>query len=161
MIGRKVRWRHFYTTLAHSSHKRLSIRFILTHTAKIPMKIYHWLWLLSALLWMAVIFYLSHQPSIPLPPLFPFQDKVFHALVYAILGFCYRGAVPYNSGKTVILAGILGTLYGISDEFHQSFIPGRDASTGDVIADCVGAFAGAAFMQILWQRLVHRKPGIT
>jgi VanZ family protein len=41
-------------------------------------------------------------------------------------------------------AALAAVLYGLSDEVHQSFIPGRDASVGDVVADALGALLGAA-----------------
>jgi VanZ family protein len=51
-------------------------------------------------------------------------------------------AVHYHLGKNVkknipwIL--IIGCLFALSDEFHQSFVPGRTSEIGDIIADCLG-----------------------
>jgi VanZ family protein len=42
-----------------------------------------------------------------------------------------------------LLAVIFGTLYGISDEFHQSFVPGRDVSGFDVFIDFLGSAIGS------------------
>jgi VanZ family protein len=48
----------------------------------------------------------------------------------------------YSHRYLLILSIILSTLYGLSDEIHQSFVSGRNASGTDVIADGVGAVIG-------------------
>ena len=52
-------------------------------------------------------------------------------------------------GRAVAITTLLATLYGASDEWHQSFVPGRDASAGDVAKDLGGALTGA----LLFRRL--------
>lgn len=92
------------------------------------------------------IFYLSHQPSLNIvPPLFPHQDKVLHMIEFFSLFVAiflnrdlYRG--PY--AMTVLYS--VGLLYALSDEIHQSFVPGRDCSAGDFIADAAGLAIGLA-----------------
>lgn len=109
-----------------------------------------------AIIWMTTIFLLSHQQSLPSPTLFPSQDKLFHVIVYAVLGMLFIGALPHKPAappcRTVMIAGLLATLYGCSDEFHQSFIPGRSAEITDILADGVGAFLGASITALLSQR---------
>jgi len=53
---------------------------------------------------------------------------------------------------------LLAFTYGILDEYHQSFVPLRNVSFGDIIADTVGGFIAA-----LWARrwVIIRKPGMT
>ncbi|MCO5144258.1 MAG: VanZ family protein [Oligoflexia bacterium] len=95
--------------------------------------------------YMGVIFYWSHQPTIPLPQKFAHQDKVMHFFAYFILGFLIANA--YQSGtikKRFWVALTVASLYGFSDEVHQYFIPGRDTSFLDWLADTAGAYAGAA-----------------
>jgi len=103
----------------------------------------HRLSLLLAVVWMGVLFWLSHQPSIDAPMLFPGQDKVFHASVYGILGFFLLGALrPTYAGYTpgqIRASIVIASLYGISDEFHQSFVPGRSPDVWDWVADTTGA----------------------
>jgi VanZ family protein len=100
-------------------------------------------WLL-ALFYMAGIFYLSHQPTVPLPERFPHQDKVFHFLAYWILGFLLAHAASRGGTKRRFwFAFSCAALYGVSDEIHQYFVPGRDASVGDWVADAIGAWFGA------------------
>lgn len=49
----------------------------------------------------------------------------------------------YSKGFLLILAIILSTLYGLSDEVHQALIPERTASIGDIVADGFGSLIGA------------------
>jgi VanZ family protein len=106
--------------------------------------------LLLALVWMAYIFYLSHQPSLDLPSLFENQDKVMHFVTYGILGVFLLGAMalpPAGYGTAqVALATLIASLYGISDEFHQSFVPGRTPDVVDWIADTSGALLAALLL---------------
>jgi VanZ family protein len=96
--------------------------------------------------YMGVIFYLSHQPSVPIPPRFPHQDKVFHFLAYFLLAMLVAGANQEGGRKRRFFSAfIVAALYGISDEIHQSFVPGRDASVLDWIADAGGGWVGAYF----------------
>jgi VanZ family protein len=102
-----------------------------------------------ALAWAALVFYLSSK-SDPLPfsvSTFPGEDKVLHALAYGVLGalVALSAAGPRFPGRrAVLLAAALASLYGVTDELHQSFVPGRDTSAGDWVADTLGAATGAA-----------------
>ena len=106
--------------------------------------------LLLALAWMAVLFYLSHQPTLDTPMLFPGQDKLFHALVYGVLGFLLLGSrAPAPDGFTELQIRssiLIASLYGISDEFHQYFIPGRSADAWDWVADTLGAVIAVSLL---------------
>lgn len=104
----------------------------------------------SALAWaavlgyMAAIFYLSHQPSVPIPMKFPVQDKVLHFIAYFLLaGLLTHAFLSGGIKKRFLLAFLVAAAYGITDEFHQSFVPGREASIWDWIADAAGAWFGA------------------
>ncbi len=114
--------------------------------------------LLLALAWMGLIFYLSHQPSLPTPALFEGQDKLFHALVYALLASLYLGVLPtarlaLQPRRWITIMALLATLYGLSDEFHQSFIPGRSAEVLDLLADAAGALLGSAITGLFLLRM--------
>jgi VanZ family protein len=90
----------------------------------------------------------SWVPPAGSPPLPLHADKVAHFLQYGFLGLLLvlalrRGLELRDWPAAVALAWLIGTLYGISDEFHQSFVPGRDASVPDAIADAIGAAVGA------------------
>ena len=117
--------------------------------------------LLLALAWMAVLFYLSHQPTLETPALFPGQDKLFHALAYGVLGFLLLGSLaPATDGFTSIQIRssiLIASLYGISDEFHQYFIPGRSSDAWDWVADTLGAVIAVsllAWMSRKWKSAV-------
>lgn len=88
------------------------------------------------------------QSAFPSPVSIPFPlDKILHFLEFALLGFFTLRAVllTWNLGQkaALLLAGSLAGLWGLLDEWHQSFVPLRQASWGDALADIAGAFAGA------------------
>lgn len=93
--------------------------------------------------WMALIFLLSSQSSVSAPMLFSGTDKLLHALCYGILGFFLaRSFVPpiVTTWNRVLLVTALVTAYGIADEYHQWYVPRREASGWDALADGVGGF---------------------
>lgn len=103
-----------------------------------------WLWIPPAC-YCAFIFYLSSQSNISGPSWIP--DKVAHLALYSGLGWLTaRCSAGYGSSriKVWISAWAFCLIYGISDEFHQYFVPGRTAEVGDVIADMLGGLVGAA-----------------
>jgi len=108
---------------------------------------------------MAFIFYLSSMPEPPLPP--AVNDKEAHSSGYALLALLVARAAAGGLGRrvtrTVALVAIaVAIAYGISDEFHQSFVPGRDSDIHDVYADAVGAVIGTmacGAWGIIWPRL--------
>lgn len=102
-----------------------------------------------AAFWAGVLFFLSAQQDVPGGFTLPAgADKVVHFALYFVLG----GALAWGRTRTralrrrmwttdgVLIAG--GMLYAASDEWHQSFVPGRHPSGGDVVADSLGLLAG-------------------
>ena len=98
---------------------------------------------LAPVAWGALIFWASHQPSLGLELPFPHFDKLLHFGTYTVLGTLIRFALGTRGPRDFLIAWMLGTLYGLSDEFHQAFVPGRDADLLDWAADCFGALVGA------------------
>lgn len=105
----------------------------------------HFLWYqFPAIIWAAAIFIQSSISDIPTPELgFDWQDKVYHAIEYAILGFLLQRALFFQNNQLFKkYAGgftwLLGSLYAISDEIHQYFVPGRSADVADALADIAG-----------------------
>ena len=104
----------------------------------------------------ALMFYLSSQSSIPkFFPGFYLSDKLLHGIEYAIFGGLVFHALqdspktPETLKKTIVFSFLLVLLYGISDETHQYFVPKRDASFFDLIADLVGGGLGIWLMYSL------------
>ena len=100
---------------------------------------------------MGMIFFLSHQPGdFARLPQFAGVDKAAHVFAYGLLaGAFLYGLHPFThtskGGATALIVVIFCLLYGISDELHQSFIPGRDASVWDVVADMAGTILVVAW----------------
>jgi VanZ family protein len=114
-----------------------------------------WYWMPVAL-YAGVIFFLSNQshPEEHLPSflLKDVSDKVLHAVEYAVLGgLCYRafrwGLNGQVAARALIIAIVTASLYGVTDEVHQLFVPFRESSWLDWLADTVGAVIGA----LSWQ----------
>ena len=104
---------------------------------------------LPALAWATFIFWLSAQSYPPTPgPEFPFKDKVGHLGLYVILASLlllplrYRLRLPLP--KAAVLAILLTSAYGASDEFHQRFVPRRTCDVWDWAADTTGGIVAAA-----------------
>jgi VanZ family protein len=102
---------------------------------------------LPALLYMALIFRASSGP-ITNPTLQRVPDYILHTLgyvpLYALLFWALNEGLAPRAGRGGYLLPLLLTmLYGASDEFHQSFVPGRDCSVYDWLADTAGATAAA------------------
>ena len=105
----------------------------------------HFLWFqFPAIAWAIAIFVQSSLSYIQAPDLgFNFQDKVAHIVEYAIFGFFIRRALVFQNNEFIQkyanhLTLLIGSLYAVSDEIHQAFVPGRHADVGDVIADILG-----------------------
>jgi VanZ family protein len=110
-----------------------------------------WYWIPVAL-YAGVIFYLSSQPHpdeyLPSFLLTDVSDKVLHAVEYAVLGgLCYRAFRWSVNGQmeshALLFAIAMASLYGMTDEVHQSFVPFRESSWLDWLADTAGATVGA------------------
>ncbi len=112
-------------------------------------------------LYMALIFVVSslEQPPLPMPE---FEwltiDKLYHFVEYAVLGGLL--AIAFVKAKPAVVpskliwlvAMVLSILYGASDEWHQTFVPGRFATLADWVADALGSIAG-----VLAVYLYHKK----
>ena len=121
-----------------------------------------WYWMPVAL-YAGAIFFLSSQsyPEEQLPSflLEGVSDKVLHAVEYGILSLlCYR-ALRWAAGsavarQAVVLAIMTASVFGLTDEVHQLFVPFRESSWLDWLADTIGAVIGA----LSWRFLSSNEP---
>ncbi len=99
-----------------------------------------------AIVIMGGIFYLSHIPELPKVDFgLHYEDKIAHIFAYLVLGLtlilALKGSFIHLSRKKIFwLVILIGSFYGISDEFHQSFVPGRYVEFLDWVADITGIF---------------------
>ncbi len=101
---------------------------------------------------------ISQVPALPSG----FTDKDGHGLLYAGLAVLVLRAASGATWDGVSLraaaaAVAFAAVYGITDEFHQWFVPGRTADVNDWVADCTGAATGVAVVWLIAR--VVRKPG--
>lgn len=105
-----------------------------------------WCRWIPAMVWMGVIFALSAQPHLPSPPS-PFWDKILekggHTLEYAVLASLLWLA---TGQRRPFMVWAVAVVYAISDEYHQSFVPGRDPDVVDALFDA----SGAALALLVW-----------
>ena len=84
----------------------------------------------------------------------PAHGVAYAALAVAMLRGLTGARVAGVPVRTALLAAVLATAYGVTDEFHQSFVAGRHAELRDVAADALGATAGAALGWVWGTRAV-------
>jgi VanZ family protein len=94
------------------------------------------------LLYCLIIYWLSNQQSLPAPMWFEFQDKIYHAGAYFIMGILAWRSFRHIITVPIVLALVsvlFCSLYGGTDEWHQSFVVGRSSDVRDWLADTSGA----------------------
>jgi len=113
-----------------------------------------------ALYWLPLIVYClaiyiqSDLPASEHIPSFEFSDKALHFLAYAVMGILFYRAyqtlrIKDNLRMLILLSVVSASLYGISDEIHQYYVPFRDAEILDAIANFLGAICGVILYH-LW-----------
>jgi VanZ family protein len=113
--------------------------------------IFYWL---PLMIYCVLIYIQSDYPAPEELPSFKFTDKALHFVGYGVMGIlffrAYRTLRIKNHPKMLILLSMVSaSLYGISDEIHQHFVPYRNADFFDVIANILGAVCGVYLYQ-LW-----------
>ena len=116
----------------------------------------------ASLAWMALIFQASssspqevNETLSGVAWLGQYRNVIGHLVLYAVLGsllqFCswsWRSSLAW-SGRWALAAVTIAVLYGISDEYHQSLVPGRAATVLDVVIDSAGALSAVVAVSIL------------
>ena len=113
--------------------------------------------------WAALIFIGSSFPNPPGASGGEWQYDLAHMVEYAVLGaLAFVALRSYRAAARVVTlalaAWVVAVLYGMSDEFHQSFVPNRDANWMDVGFDALGAAAGIGIVRgIRGGRATHQR----
>ena len=141
--------------------------------------VWHWLCTATSVLWMLVIFVLSNQPAaissgqsgvivghlqqampgVSTAILTFLVRKSAHIIAYFILGILMYRALRINirrwRTRTVASFALLScSLYAVTDEIHQLFIPGRSGELRDVMIDSIAALVGVGLCAWLMRRQV-------
>lgn len=98
----------------------------------------------------ALIFCLSSIPQSEFPEDILVPDYVLHIIEYAPFGFllirAFKNTLKNIAIKRIVVYSfIIVFAYALSDELHQLYVPGRDASMVDIVSDSIGAFIGMRF----------------
>lgn len=116
------------------------------------------------LLYSALIFYLSSLENVGMQGLSPFSvpQLLQHGAEFALLGllvFVLLRSDQLSGWKLALSSILIAGFYGVTDEIHQYFVPGRVCSIEDVIADFLGA-TFAVLIMLSFQKMLASKPRI-
>lgn len=98
------------------------------------------------LAWMGLIYFWSSRPDLPhLDEIWleMLLRKAAHAAEYMVLGVLLARALGARDVRSAAVAAALGALYAASDEWHQTFVPGRKGNGWDVALDSAAVIFGA------------------
>lgn len=101
--------------------------------------------------WMALIFSFSAMEMPPGGASVP--DWASHAAVYCGLAVlvcrALAGGFRVPALRETVLAVVLASAYGITDEWHQMSVPNRNAEVADLVKDFAGAAVGAMLFHLV------------
>ncbi len=111
---------------------------------------------------MAALFIASSLSTVPSPPA-GLTDKHEHFFSYAVLAALTLRALAKGEWRRITFATVIGavaisTAYGVSDEFHQRFVPGRHYDVLDMAANAIGSIVAGG---LLWAWSIIRRPSDT
>ena len=116
-------------------------------------------WIFAPLMSVAILALSSIQTPPTLDIGFSFLDKLIHFFLYSFLGIAYFCSFTKGLKKITLLRIVftlgLAYLFGIFDEYYQSFIPGRQSELGDIIADILGASFGV-FLSLKTKSILNK-----
>ena len=126
------------------------------HGSKLSIRTRRWVAAGAAVAWMGVIFRLSALPGTAVPGRF---GSLGHFVVYAVLAGLYLLALDplARASRAGVWAVALASAYGVTDEFHQYFVPGRVSDWVDWLVDTAGAIAAVGLL--VWLARRHRSEG--
>jgi len=109
---------------------------------------------LPVIMWAVLIFISSSVPGDDFPEVdIPMADKIVHFIIFFV--FCalthravkHQARFPFFARHHLLSSVLLTVTYGMIDEAHQLFVPIRDSSLRDLLADALGAFL---YVTIVW-----------
>ena len=122
------------------------------------MRLRNFLWnQLPLILWAASIFVLSGMRGFPVTRTPIGFDKIAHFVLFFVFcglgwrAFFHQLASRSLKRQALLCAFLLAVLYGALDEFHQYYVPGRQADLYDLLADGLGALG-----YVIWHRFRSR-----
>jgi len=109
-----------------------------------------------------LIFLISSFPTLPYVPSFFGFDMLAHFCEYYLFGCLLYRWLHAEKGRfanrhSFALTIVIGTCFGFSDEWHQSFVPGRHATLWDVLFDALGVIAAAVTYPLLVKKIAFWK----
>lgn len=117
-----------------------------------------------AIVWALIIFAASSIPASKLPRIvFKINDKLIHTAIFFVFGLLVYRALEFRMRRSsfdwrrAVLTVTAVALYGVLDEVHQAFVPGRTSDAWDATVDAVGGALSACILYILYRR---RKPEV-
>ncbi|GHT89287.1 antibiotic resistance protein VanZ [Spirochaetia bacterium] len=119
---------------------------------------------IPALLVVTGIWVLSSQSILPVPKGILGFDKFQHLIAYLVLAgtfacWFFPTQWQFHRLRTFLLIVLVSSLYGVIDEVHQFYVPGRNCNVWDWMADTIGALLGAG-TAALFERIVKKRPFI-
>jgi VanZ family protein len=123
------------------------------------MKMPLWLRRVSVVAYCALVYYLSSRSEYPdvqpwFPGWAPDPSIIAHFFLYAVFAIAawnnFRAEpAGWLSRRATFFAIVFCALYGVTDEYHQSFVPNRQCTFADFATDTIGAAAGMAFITLM------------
>ena len=96
---------------------------------------------------MAMLFGLSSLSTLPAPPgelsYYDVHLAAYAGLAVVTIRALAKGRLRNVSWRVAFGAIAIASLYGVTDEFHQLFVPGREFDVLDLVADAIGSMVGA------------------
>jgi VanZ family protein len=121
-----------------------------------------WRWIPIAII-LTILTLLSRLPGSQMPEaLFPQWDKVVHFIFFGLIALTLSLPISFHLRNRATLIQILliisiCSLIGALDEFHQSFVPYREVSFGDWLADTLGGIAGTCVYYFMQMKIRKKK----
>ena len=86
--------------------------------------------------------------------------KFAHVMVFFLLAFCVTNTLKYVIKRKHLIFWVswgISSAYGVLDEAHQYFVPGRVFAVTDMLLNAAGALLGTAFAYILYVKFYRKK----